>query len=125
MGTRPPAGFFSRRDWLVIGATGLLLTTLVGVGYVRGLGTDGNVAHARAMALATLTFGSVAITAALSRLRTRMSRLVAAGAMVLSAVLIEVPAAAALLHLRPLHADDLGIAVAGAALVAVLVLAGR
>ena len=125
VGARPPAGFFSRRDWLLIGATGLLLTSLVGVGYVRSLGSDDNVAHARAMALATLTFGSVAITAALSRLRTRMSKLVAAGTMALSAVLIEAPAAAALLHLEPLHADDLCIAAAGAAVVAVLVLAGR
>ena len=125
VGARPPAGFFSRRDWLLIGTTGLLLASLVGAGYVRSLGSDDNVAHARAMALATLTFGSVAITAALSRLRTRMSRLVAAGTMALSTVLIEAPAAAALLHLEPLHADDLGIAVAGAAVVALLVLAGR
>jgi Ca2+-transporting ATPase len=107
------ARFFSARDWAVIGAVGLLLAALVALGFILGLGGDGRVPHARAMALACLTFASATIAAALTGLRTRVARLVA-GATVASAVLlVQVPALAARLHLEPLHLTDWAVAVTG------------
>jgi phosphoserine phosphatase len=117
---RRKARFFSPADWAVIAAVGLLLTAVVALGYDRSLGDDGRVAHARAMALACLTFASAAIAAALTRLSTRVSRVISAGTIVLSVVLIQTPALAARLHVEPLHLEDWATAVAGG-LVAVCV----
>jgi Ca2+-transporting ATPase len=117
---RGPPRFFSRREWTLIIAVGALVTVLVVAGYVRSLGDGLNVAHARAMALAQLTFASAAITAALSGLRTRVSRLITGGTLALTLVLVQIPALATLLHLQPLHTDDWGRAIAGALLTALL-----
>ena len=65
---RRPARFFTRGEWALILASGLLLTAVVVFGYDRSLGSGG-VEHARAMALATLTLASAALAATLSRLR--------------------------------------------------------
>jgi P-type Ca2+ transporter type 2C len=119
-----PARFFSRREWTVIGAVGTLATLLVMGGYVRSLGEMGNVPHARGMALSVLTFTSAALTAALSGLRTVVSRLVAGGTVALSVALVQVPALAALLHLQPLHADDWAAAVGASIAAAVLLVLG-
>ena len=99
-------GFFSRRQWGVIAAVGTFVTLLVVTGYVRSVGEGGQVTHARAMGLAHLTFASATITAALSRLRTRTSRAIAAATVLLTIVLVQLPGLAALLHVQPLHTDD-------------------
>ena len=111
---RRPARFFTRGEWALILASGLLLTAVVVFGYDRSLGSGG-VEHARAMALATLTLASAALAATLSRLRTAASRVVSGATVAVSAVVIQVPALAALVHVTPLHLDDWAIAVAGAA----------
>jgi len=117
---RGPARFFSRRQWAVIAAVGALLTALLVAGYLRSLGSGGNVLHARAMALVGLTFASAALTATLSGLSTWVSRLVVGTTLALSLVLVQTPALAALLHLQPLHRDDLAAAAAGSLLTAAL-----
>jgi Ca2+-transporting ATPase len=75
------------------------------------------------MALAVLTLSSAAITAVLSGLRTTMSRLVVAGTVVVSMLLIQIRPVSALLSLTPLHPDDWVLA-CGAAAIAAALLAG-
>ena len=109
---RRDARFFTRREWTLILVVGLVLTGMIVFGYARSLGAGG-VEHARAMALATLTFASAALAATLSRLRTWTSRVVSGATVAVSAVVIQVPALAALVHVKPLHPDDWAIAVLG------------
>ncbi|MBC7143515.1 MAG: HAD-IC family P-type ATPase, partial [Rhodobacteraceae bacterium] len=119
LGPARPAGaprFFSGRERAVIALVGGLTTAAVLRGYDFSLGTPPDVAHARSMALAILISASAAITAALSRLRTPGAR-IAAGLTLGSAFLaIQVPAAAAILHLSPLHPGDWLAALSGGAL---------
>jgi P-type Ca2+ transporter type 2C len=110
---RRDARFFSRGEWGVIVAVGLLLTAVVIFGYARSL-SAGRVEHARAMAMATLTLASAALAATLSRLRTRASQVVSAATVALSLVVIQTPSLAALVHVDPLHLDDWAIAIVGA-----------
>jgi Ca2+-transporting ATPase len=117
------ARFFSPRDWVGITAVGAFVTALVVAGFLASLSEDGDVAHGRAMALATLTFSSAAITAALSRLRTATAQAVAGGTVALSLSLLEIPPVARLLHLGPLHAADLVLSAAGAVAAGLLALA--
>jgi Ca2+-transporting ATPase len=111
--------FFSRAEWLLIGVVGVLVTLFVMAGYVRSFET-GHVDHGRAMALAVLTLSSATLTAALSRFRTTMSRVVVAATIALSLVLTQVRPLAAALHLESLHADDWAIAAGGSLLVGAL-----
>jgi Ca2+-transporting ATPase len=119
---RSPARFFSRRDWAALAATGALLTAAVLAAWVRSLGAGRDVDHARAMALASLVTASGALTAVLTRLTTRPARVLAAGTLLVSAVLMQTPGLARLLAVSPLHADDWAVAVA-ASVLAVLPLA--
>ncbi len=81
-------------------------------------------AHARAMAMVALTAASASITAVLSRLATRAARAVVALSLAAAVGLVQTPLVP-LLHIRPLHLDDWGLALAGGALAALpLVLAG-
>lgn len=112
--TRPPGtGFFTGRDRALIVITGLMITLVVLAGYDRSLGPSTDVEHARAVALVALTCASATLTVTLSRLRTVVSRLVAGGTIGLSLLLVQTPALARLLHLRPLHSSDLGVALLG------------
>jgi hypothetical protein len=78
------------------------------------------------MALVALTCASATLTGVLSGWRTRASRIIAAATVLLSVLLVQTPVAARVLHLRPLHLDDWGIALAiGAAAVTAPVLALR
>src|SRR5690606_31856058 len=68
--TSGPATFFGARHWIMLLLTGLVIAGAVTTGYLRSLEGNVHVEHGRAMALATFTLASAAITAALSRLRT-------------------------------------------------------
>ena len=112
---------FSRAEWQIIAAVGGLITVVVAVTYDRSLaGADDD--HARAMAMVALTTASASVMAALSGLRTRVARAVAGLSLAAAVVLVQIPALASLLHLRPLHLDDWMLALAGGGL-AVLPLA--
>jgi len=100
------ARFFNPMEWALIAAVGVIISVWVVLGYQRGLGLDGAAPHARAMALAMITFSSAAIAAGLSRLRTWPSRVVVGATLLSSIVLIQTPSLAALLHVTPLHAHD-------------------
>jgi Ca2+-transporting ATPase len=116
------ARFFSRRQWIAVVVVGAVLTAMVTTAWLRGLADQGE-AHGRALALAVLTFGSAALTAALSRLRTGAARAVAAGTVLLTLVLVDLPVAAARLHLAPLHVDDWVLAAVAALVVGGLAVA--
>jgi Ca2+-transporting ATPase len=107
--------FFSGLETARIVAVGLAVTTLVIAGFVRGL-TEGGAEHGRAVALAALTTSGTAVMLALSRLRTRPARIMAAIGTLLSVALIQIPWAAERLHLLPLDLADWAIAVAGSAM---------
>ena len=112
--------FFDREHWVTILAVGIGMTVVVGGSYLRSLGAGYDVEHARAMAMVVLTTASAAITASLTRLRGRAARIVVAATMVVSFVLVQTPGLAALLHLKPLHADDWTLAIGGGLLAALV-----
>lgn len=112
--------FFNRRQWLTMVAVGTLVTVIVAATYLRSLGTGYDVEHARAMAMVVLTTASAGITASLAGLRSRAARIAVAGTMALSFLLVQTPALAALLHMKPLHADDWMLAAGGGLLASVL-----
>jgi Ca2+-transporting ATPase len=117
--------FFSRREWLVIAVVGILMTLLIIAGYERSLGVGREVEHARAMTMATLSFASAMLTIVLSGFSSRMSRIVVVVTIVLSLLLVQVPVLASLLHLTPLHIDDLLLSFMVALGIAVVAYFGR
>src|SRR4029079_13935106 len=78
------------------------------------------VSRGRPRVLSVLTLSSATLTAALSRLRTTVSRVIVAGTIGLSLVLTQVQPLATVLHIEPLHADDWAIAGIGILLVGIL-----
>lgn len=114
------ARLFTSGEWLEIVIVGVALTTLIAGGYLGALDEGSPVAHARAFALVTLCFASAVLAALGSGLRTRAARVVTAGTVVLTLTLVQTPGLAPLLHVVPLHADDLGAAAFAALVVAAL-----
>lgn len=112
--------FFSRREWGLIALVGGLVALLVIVGYTWNVVDRAGVEHGRAMALATLTLASAALTAALSRLRTWAALLISGATVVFSIILIQTTVLAQAFHLQPLHLQDWGVAVAGSLVAASL-----
>lgn len=110
------ARFFSPGDWLVLLLAGASSTTVVTVGFLHGIEEMGSVLHGRSMALAVLVLTSTLSAAWLSKLATRSAIVVTSSALVLTALLIQLPAAAGPLHLQPLHLDDWLRALGGAVL---------
>lgn len=113
---RQRARFFSPRQWVAIAWLGGLASVALVASYLHALGADRDVDHARAMALTALLVGSAAITAGLTRLRTAAACWTVVATLASVAVLVQTPAMAALLHLRPLHGRDWLIALAVAVL---------
>ena len=117
--------FFSRREWLVISAVGILVTLMIIVGYERSLGIGREVDHARAMTLVTLAFVSAILTLILSGMANRMARIMATLTVGVTLLLVQTPILATLLHLTPLHLDDLLLSGIGAGVIALLAWLGR
>ncbi|MEY3004008.1 MAG: hypothetical protein RLZZ491_1184 [Pseudomonadota bacterium] len=102
--------FFALREWLLIGLVGIVASAGILGGYIFNLGESVDVPHARSMAMGCLIIAGSAITAALTRLRSR-SAWVATVAPVLSAfAAIQIEPVAMVLHLSPLHPIDWAIA---------------
>lgn len=102
----PRARFFSAGAWLGMGLVGAIVSVAVIWSYLHALGSAQDVEHARAMALTVLLVASAGITAALTRLRQAPARWLVAGTLASVGMLVQVPAASHLLHLRPLHGAD-------------------
>jgi Ca2+-transporting ATPase len=103
---RVAARFFDRREWLVIGVVGTLLSVAVTAGYMRGLGPGEDVEHARSMALAILVVASATVTVGLSRMRGRLAWGLAAATVASALLMIQIEAIARVLHMSPLHAQE-------------------
>jgi Ca2+-transporting ATPase len=110
-GVAAPPRFFSRRQWAVIAVTGLAVTLAVMLGYLYSLDGGANTPHARAMAMLALIVAGATVTIALSGMRSIAARRIVVASLGSAAVLVQVPALAAMLHLSPLHADDLALAI--------------
>jgi len=117
--------FFSPADWARIAGLGTLVTALIVVAYVRSLGPDEAVEHARGMTLAILAWTSAGTASVLSGLRTRAARWIALTTLVSAVAIIQLPWLAARLHLAPLHADDWAVAAGVAAAVSALLAGTR
>jgi Ca2+-transporting ATPase len=112
---RQRSGLFSGGERAGIVLTGLALAAAVGAAFLAGMtGAGGSAPRGRALALATLTLGSAACTAVLSRLQTGASRVAVAGTVALSVAALQVPAAAARLAVAPLAATEWLVAAAAA-----------
>lgn len=117
---RGPARFFSRREWGWIAAAGGVATLVILAGYIFNIGPEGDVAHARSMALGSLVLAGAAVTAALTRLRSTAA--IAGTLLPVASALgaIEVAPLAQLLHLAPLHRGDWMLALSGSIAVGLL-----
>jgi Ca2+-transporting ATPase len=113
---RTGARIFTAMEWSAIAVSGLLLTAVILALHLRALGEAGHVEHARAVALATLSLSSALLASGLSGLRTRAACVVAGATAAGSALLIQVPALAALVHVMPLDFDDWALAAGGSLL---------
>lgn len=98
--------FFDNRQWTAIIAVGGFVTLLVLGTYVRSLGADHAVEHARTMALLALVMAGAGITAALSRLRGMAAQAMVLLPPLLSALAVQSAWLSNVLHLHPLHWDD-------------------
>ncbi|NVI97867.1 cation-transporting P-type ATPase [Myxococcus sp. AM009] len=112
---RGAARFFSAGDWSLLALVGGLMTVGLVWSYDRSLGAGSDVEHGRAAAVASLTLASAVFAAVLTGLRTRTARWVCALTTGVSLLLIQVPALAHLLMLRPLDVDDWARVAAGVA----------
>ena len=110
---RRRAHFFGARDWTGIAVAGVLMAAALVAGFRYAL-ASGGIEHARAMALVALIVAWVVTAALLTGLATRVARAIAALTLLSAVLFTQWPAVAAMLGLRPLHADDwLFAAVAG------------
>ena len=116
----PRLTFFNRRQWLMMASVGTLISMIVAATYVRSLGTGYDVEHARAMAMVVLTTASAGITTSLATLKNRAAQITVVGTIALSFLLVQTPALARLLHMKPLHADDWVLAIGGGLLASLL-----
>lgn len=98
--------FFSSSEWISIASVGLVTSCIVLGSYLLSLGTEPDILHARAMAIAALVTAGSAITLGLTRLHSPVA-LIATIAPLASAVLaIQIEPLARILHLSPLQPDD-------------------
>ena len=112
--------FFDATQWATIAVVATLIAAVVTVSYVRSLGAGHDVGHARAIALIVLTTASAGITASLTRLRSRAAVTMVAATLLMSALMVQTPMVARLLHLEPLHLEDWMLAI-GAGLLTSLI----
>jgi Ca2+-transporting ATPase len=104
--------FFSKREWLVVGTVGGVVTLAILWAYDRSL-VSGGPEHARALALAVLVSAGAAITAGLSGLRTRAATVMSAISVVSAIIFVQLPIIAGPLHLEALQINDWAIAAVG------------
>ncbi len=118
------ARFFTLRQWIAIGSTGSLTALLVAIAYLHGSAWGGDVARGRSSAILLLLAASAGVTAVLSRGRTLASRLIVAGVLSSTAMLLQVPTTARLLHGAPLDVLQFAILLAAGLMLAPIPLVG-
>jgi Ca2+-transporting ATPase len=105
------ARFFGHRGWAAIVLAGAGITAATVLGYEYALGVSGEAEHARSIALAVLILASATVTGILSGFNTWAARIVVAAAVLSIAAMVQMPALAARVHLRPLDLEDWVLAV--------------
>lgn len=109
--------FFAHGEWMKISIVGAVAAVVILGGYVLNLGAEFDVPHARSMAMAALVTASGAITAALTRLRSRSAVLASVLPVASAFAAIQIKPLATILHLSPLHPIDWAIAIFGGVLI--------
>ncbi|MBY0544107.1 MAG: cation-translocating P-type ATPase [Gammaproteobacteria bacterium] len=105
--------FFSFQDWCGIIIIGLFTTGFVILSFIFTFESNQHVEHARAFSLAAMGFISAILTAGLSNLRTKTSRIITLATMGFTVLLIQNPLSAEILNLTPLNMNDWLIIIAG------------
>jgi P-type Ca2+ transporter type 2C len=111
------ARFFSAPAWLAITLVGGLASVAVVWSYLHALGANQDVEHARAMALTVLLLSSVAITAALTKLRRATATWLIVATVASIGLLVQIAPISRVFNLRPLHGADWGVAALACAVV--------
>jgi Ca2+-transporting ATPase len=101
-----PSHFFTQQTWLVVGGGGLFLALVLIVGFEFSFQRNGQIEQARALVLAMLVVWSTAMTLGLTRTQRGVGLVVPLVSLLVVVVLIQMPPAAALLHLSPLTVMD-------------------
>lgn len=114
------ARFFGVRDWVLMSVAAVLVITAVVGLYVHALDGARPVEHARASAMAALTFCSAGMVIGLSQLRGVAARWISAATVGLTVLLVQLPALSRLLHMEPLHSNDWLLVIGSSVVAAVL-----
>ena len=98
--------FFTNKDWLKIVIIGSFATLVVILSFILTFHESSNIEHARAIALAELSFISAALTYGLSGFRTWTARIIILGTLTFALTLIQIPFISHFFSLTPLHLQD-------------------
>lgn len=112
--------FFERQEWFLILFVGAVISAAMLFAYGRALGTIADSNHARTAGLAVLILSSAAVTAMMSRLRTKTAMLTVALTVLSVILFVQVQPLAAVLLLSPLQFDDWTLAASSAFAAALL-----
>jgi len=112
--------FFSTTSWTTIIVSGLILTALISIGFEIAVGPEGNVVHARSIAMSSLVCISAAVTIVLSKLATQTARVIVAVELATLILFVQIPVLSNLVQLTPLHLSDWAIVVGTGILAAAL-----
>ena len=112
--------FFSPISWGTIIVSGLILAALISIGFEVAVGPEGNVAHARSMAMSSIVCTSAAVTIVLSKLATRTARTIVAVELATLILFVQIPFLSGLVQLKPLHLTDWAIVASTGILAAML-----
>ncbi len=102
----PTSSFFSHREVAYISLVGLGVALALGLSFVLGMNEGLEVGHARAKAIAILTFWSAGLSCYLTQYRSRVANILGFMTMLTSISLIQFSDLIPSLHLTPLHLKD-------------------
>lgn len=98
--------FFSKVEIALISIMGLSLAIGLGWSFLSGIGEGADPSHARAKAMALLTFWSAGVGVYLTRFRSSIANFIAVVTVLSSILLIQISPSLLFLNLSPLHLSD-------------------
>jgi Ca2+-transporting ATPase len=98
--------FYGPWSWAVIILVGAATTVAIILGFDHALGAGRDTEQARTIAFSTLVLASITTAACLSGLQSWTARAICAAAIASLMLIVQVPAFAELVHLRPLDLQD-------------------
>ena len=102
----PKNSFLNLTDVILIALIGFALTVAIGFSFVASLHENLSEDHARAMAMAMLTFWSTGVVAVFSKFKTTASILIVIGTLASTILAIQIPSFSKPLHMTPLPLTD-------------------